>query len=85
MAEAASHRVQVGVRSQELGGRVVPELFQRAGDADPAGVAPVPVRRRVGVSRLTSGRIREEREGVCRDFDALGSRLCTAAPKALLE
>ena len=43
MPEAPGHGVQVGARGQELGGGVVPELLQRAGDADPAGVPPVPV------------------------------------------
>ena len=43
MAEAPGHGVQIGARGQELGGGVVAEFLERAGNADPAGVPAVPV------------------------------------------
>ncbi|HVD32274.1 MAG TPA: hypothetical protein VNC19_01760 [Gemmatimonadales bacterium] len=41
MPEAPGDGVEVGAGGQELGGGVVPELLQRAGDADPASGFPV--------------------------------------------
>ena len=52
VAEASGYGVQVGARGQELGGRVVPELLQRAGDANPAGVPAV----RWGIWRVATAR-----------------------------
>ena len=85
MAEAAGHGVQVGARCQELGGGAVPELLQRAGDADPAGVPAVPVRHRVGIPRLAADRVRRERERVLRHLDAESPCLGAAALEPLLE
>ena len=51
VAESSGDGVQVSAVSQELGGGVVPQLLERAGDADPAGVPAVPVGHRVGIPR----------------------------------
>ena len=85
VAEAPGDGVQVGARGQELGGGVVPELLQRAGDADPAGVPAVAMGHRVGVPRLAAGRVGRERERVFRHLDAEGACRDPAAPEVLLE
>jgi hypothetical protein len=83
--EAPGHGVQVGARGQQLGGGVVPELLQRAGDADPAGVPPVPVGHGVRVPGRLARRVRRERECLLGHLDAQGPGLGAAAPEPLLE
>ena len=85
MAEAAGDGVQVGARSQELGRGVVPELLQRTGDADPAGVPTVAVGHRVGVPRLAAHRVRREGERIVRHLDADGLCVGSAALEPVAE
>jgi len=85
VAQAPGDGVQVGARGQELGGGVVPKLLQRAGDADPASVAAIPVRHRVGVPRRVACRVGGERERVVRYLDAEGLGFGAAALESLAE
>ena len=85
MAKTPRDGVQVGARSQQLGSGVVPQLLQRAGDADPPGVPAVPVGHRVGIPRRAACRVRRERECVFRHLDAKGPRVGSAALEALAE
>jgi len=83
--EAPGDGVQVGARGQELGGGVVAEFLQRAGDADPSGVPAVPVSHRVGVPRRTARRVRGESERVFGHVDAKISRLSATTLEPLTE
>ena len=85
MAEAPGDGVQVGARGQELAGGVVPELLQRAGDADPAGVPAVPVGHGVRVPRLAARRVGREGERVLGHLDAKSPGFGAATLEPLLE
>jgi hypothetical protein len=85
VAEASGDGVKIGARSQELGSGVVPELLQRAGDADPAGVAAVAVCHGVRIPRLAACWVGRERERVFGYLDAKRPGLGPAALKPLLE
>ena len=63
----------------------MPELLERAGDADPAGVAAVPVGHRVRVPWRAACRVGGEGEGIFRHPDAEGRSLGAAALEPLGE
>jgi hypothetical protein len=63
----------------------VPQLLQRARNADPAGIPAVPVGHRVGIPWDTARRIGGERKGVFGHFDAEGLRLGAPSAEPLME
>ena len=85
VAEAPGDGVQIGACREELGGGVVPQFLQRAGDADPAGVPAVSVGHGVGVPWRPPRRIGGERVRVFRHGHAELGRLGAAALEPLAE
>lgn len=83
VAETPGDGLQVRARGQQLGGRVMPQLLQRACDADPAGVPAVPVGHRVGVPWRAACRVGGERECAFRHPGSEVPRLGTAALESL--
>jgi hypothetical protein len=79
VSEPPRDGVEVDSRMEELGGRVVAELLERTGDADPAGIAAVAVGHGVGIPRRTAVRFGREREGASRQADGEIRRIMAAS------
>ena len=85
VTEAAGDGVQIGACREQLGGGVVPQFLQGAGDADPAGVPAVSVGHGIGVPWRPARRIGGERVGIFWHGHAELVRLGAAAPEPLAE
>jgi len=85
MAKSARDGIEVDSGVEELGGRVVAELLERAGDADPTGIATVAVGHGVGIPRRTAVRLGRERVGASRCTPTAIRGIMTAAAEPVGE
>ena len=83
--EASGDGVQVGACREELGGGVVPEFLQRAGDADPTGVSAVSVGHGVGVPWRSACGVGGERVSIVRHGDTIAGRFGAASLEPFAE
>lgn len=85
MSEPSSDGIKVDSGVEELGGRVVAEFLERAGDAAPAGIATVAVGHGVGIPRRAAVRFGRERVGASGYADAEIGGISAAAAEPVAE